>query len=114
MPFLKDENRQTRITAAEALCRIAAPNSAEALVAALSDPEHVVRDYAYKTLRKMTRVDCGIYPDAWELWLGRNKIFEPPLIKEEEKGFLERIFLFLAEVFQQIMIRQEDLSDYFS
>jgi len=108
MLFLKHANDQTRITAAEALLNIASPSSAAALVDALDDQEYIVRDYAYNALKRITKADCGIYPDAWKLWLERNKIPEPPVTREE-KGVFKRIFLFLTELFQQITTWLEDI-----
>ncbi|MEW6599360.1 MAG: DUF3859 domain-containing protein [Nitrospirota bacterium] len=74
--FLNHDNSQTRIQAATALLKIAAPDSVAALVNALGDKESIVRDYSYKALKEITKIDCGFYPDAWRLWLERNKIPE--------------------------------------
>ncbi len=100
--FLNHNNSQTRIKAAEALIKIAAPDSAVALVDALEDKEYIVRNYAYKALRKITKVDCGHYPDAWRLWIERNRIPETEEPEEEEIGVLKRIHLFLIDLLWDI------------
>lgn len=102
MVFLKDENGQLRITAARALLNIAAPDSAAALVEALEDRESIVRDHAYKALKKITRADCGFYPDAWRLWLERNTIPEPIETEQDETGILEYIAQFWAGLFKRL------------
>ena len=102
MPFLRNENGQIRIIAARSLFNIAAPESAAALVEALDDRESIVRDYAYKALKKITHTDCGFYPDAWRLWLERNTIPEPMETEQDEIGVLEYIVQFWAKLFKQL------------
>ncbi len=100
--FLHHENGQMRITAARSLLNIAAPDSAAALVEALDDRESIVRDYAYKALKKITRADCGFYPDAWRLWLERNTIPKPIETEQYETGILEYIAQFWAGLFRRL------------
>ncbi|MBI5633975.1 MAG: DUF3859 domain-containing protein [Nitrospirae bacterium] len=103
--FLKNENGQMRITAARSLLNIAAPDSAAALVEALDDQESIARDYAYSALKKITQADCGIYPDAWRLWLERNAIPEPAETQQDEMGILEYIAQFWAKLLKQLLAR---------
>lgn len=96
--FLRNGNDQMRITAASSLFNIAEPDSAAALVDALDDRESIVRDYAYKALKEITRADCGIYPDAWRLWLERNSIPAPIDTEQNEIGIIKVIIQFWANL----------------
>jgi HEAT repeat protein len=102
LAFLHDERSQSRITATEALLRIASPSSAVALLETLTDKESIVRDNSYKALKKITGVDCGLYPDAWRLWMDRNKLPQTVEHEEERTSFFQQILDFISDIFWNI------------